>query len=87
MDTKEKIEIVNSDGSKESVDLVTYLISEDKLRQYIVYTKGEVRDGNDRIIYISRLFKVGNEYKLEEISEDAEWMDVQRLLKKLANLG
>ena len=31
--------------------------------------------------------KVGNEYKLEEISEDAEWMDVQRLLKKLANLG
>ena len=83
---KEIIEIVNVDGSIENVELVTYLISDDKLRKYIVYTKGEVQgEQGDQIIYISKVISESNSLKLEEIIDDSEWSEVQVLLKKIAN--
>lgn len=84
---KEMIGIINPQGGTEEVELITYLISDDKLKQYAVYTKGEVRgDNNEQVIYISRLFKgEDNSFKLEEIVENEEWLEVQRLLKKIAN--
>lgn len=85
MDNKELIEIVTSSGKVEQVQLVTYLISDDKLKQYIVYTKNEVRGNNDHVIYISKLYKVGEELRLDEISDDQEWIYVQSLLKRIAN--
>lgn len=85
MDNRELIEIVTSSGKVEQVQLVTYLISDDKLKQYIVYTKNEVRGNNDRVIYISKLYKVGEEMHLDEISDDQEWIYVQSLLKRIAN--
>lgn len=86
MDDKEIIDIVDLDGNKVEVQLITYLVSDDGLNQYIVYTKGEVRgDANDQIIYISKLFKTEDGYKIEEIQDDNEWSEVQILLKKIAN--
>lgn len=86
MDEKEIIDIVDLDGNKIEVQLITYLVSDDGLNQYIVYTKGEVRgDVNDQIIYISKLFKTEDGYKIEEIQDDNEWSEVQILLKKIAN--
>lgn len=83
---KEMIEIVNSDGTVEKVELVTYLLSEDGLRKYLVYTKGEVQGTEgDQVIYISKILSDNGTLKLQEIVEDAEWTDVQRLLKKIAN--
>ena len=83
---KEMIEIVNADGSIDNVELVTYLISDDKLRKFIVYTKGEVQgELQDQVIYISKVTSDNGTYKLEEIVDDAEWTDVQHLLKKIAN--
>lgn len=83
---KEMIEIVNVDGSIESVELVTYLISDDKLRKYVVYTKGEVQgEQGDQIIYISKIIDENDTLKLEEIVDDTEWSEVQVLLKKIAN--
>lgn len=87
MSEKEIIEIVNPQGEREDVQLVTYLITEDKLKQYIVYTKGEVvGTEGDFVIYISRLFKDAEGFKIQEISDDVEWNDVQQLLKKIANV-
>lgn len=87
MSEKEIIEIVNPQGEREDVQLVTYLITEDKLKQYIVYTKGEVvGTEGDFVIYISRLFKDAEGFKIQEISDDVEWNDVQQLLKRIANV-
>ena len=86
MDTKEMIMIQNSDGTKEKVELVTYLISEDNMKTYLVYSKGETTGVEaDEIIYISRIVQDGDVKKLVEISDDTEWAEVQRLLKKIAN--
>lgn len=81
-----KINIVRKDGSIENVLLVTYLISDDLSRKYLVYSKGEEHGENkDKVIYISRLIKKDNQIFVEEISEEKEWQDVQHLLKKIAN--
>ena len=86
MDTKEMIYIQNSDGSKEEVELVTYLISDDNMKSYLVYSKGETTGvESDEVIYISRVVYSGDVIKLEEITDDTEWAEVQRLLKKIAN--
>ena len=86
MNSKEMIEIVDTNGNNTMVELITYLISDDRLKQYIVYTKGEIKgDGNDQVIYISKLFKDSEGYKIQEIIEDSEWTEVQQLLKRIAN--
>lgn len=83
---REMIEIINSDSSVESVDLVTYLLSEDGLNQYVVYSKGETQGTEqDHVIYISKVVKEEESLRLEEIVADSEWAEVQVLLKKIAN--
>lgn len=87
MEEKEIVELVDLTGNKTEVTVVTYLTSLDKLRNYVVYTKGEVRGENKaHVIYISKLYKDNDEYKVEEITDDTEWNDVQRLLKRIANV-
>ena len=84
---KEMITIENkSDGSKINVELVTYLISDDQQSKYIVYSKGEITGAEgDEIIYISKISKNGETLLIEEIVDDNEWLNVQTLLKKIAN--
>lgn len=83
---KEMIEIVNTNGTTEQVEVVTYLISEDGQNKYLVYTKGETQgDEGDQVIYISKMISDNDAYKLEEITDDEEWTTVQQLLKKIAN--
>ncbi len=87
MENKEMVEIIDVDGLKKEVEVVTYLNSEDNKRQYLVYTKGEVvEETQNQVIYIARIVKEETGYTLVEITEDTEWMDVQHLLKKIANV-
>ena len=86
MEDKEMVIIENSDGSNVEVELVTYLVSDDKTNKYIVYSKGEKSgDAGDEIIYISKVVSEGDVLKLSEITDDQEWLLVQNLLKKIAN--
>ena len=86
MEDKDIVELVDSEGNKNSVTVITYLVSDDKKKNYVVYSKGEKRGStNDHVIYISRLLKKNDEYNIEEISDDDEWRDVQHLLKLIAN--
>ena len=83
---KEKVVVQNSDGSKTKVELITYLISDDNIKSYIVYSKGEFTGADqDEVIYISRVEKDGELLKLKGIADDEEWAAVQILLKKIAN--
>jgi len=83
---KKKVTIENKDGTTKEVELITYLVSEDQKKRYIVYSKGEAagNDG-DEIIYISRIVNNNNTILIEEIKDEAEWSAVQLLLKKIAN--
>ena len=86
MDKKEMAELIDVDGLSSEIEVITYLNSDDDKRQYVVYTKGEVQEqtGN-QVIYIARMLKEKDMIKLEEITDDLEWIDVQHLLKKIAN--
>lgn len=88
MNNQEMVEIIDVDGLKTEVEVVTYLNSTDDKRQYLVYTKGEVQEetGN-QVIYIDKIIKDESKYKLEPITDDVEWVDVQQLLKKIANVN
>lgn len=80
---EEKIKIKDSNGVESEVNVVTYLVSEDGLKKYLVYTKNEKQgDAQDQVIYISKLLP---DNKLEEIIDDIEWTQVQKLLKVIAN--
>ena len=86
MDTKEMILIEHSDGTTMEVELITYLISEDNMNTYLVYSKGEKTGvDSDEVIYISKVVKEGETLVIEEITDEEEWANVQRLLKKIAN--
>ena len=86
MDNKEMAELIDIDGLSHNIELVTFLNSDDDKRQYVVYSKGEVQqETGNQVIYIAKLLPDGNEFKLEEITDDIEWVDVQRLLKQIAN--
>lgn len=86
MEQKELVELIDSSGNKTEVEVVTYLVSADKLKRYVVYTKGEVRgEAKNHVIYISKIYKENDTFKIEEITNDDEWKDVQLLLKQIAN--
>ncbi len=86
MEENEKIVIQNSDGTSMEAELITYLISDDKLRSYLVYSKGE-KNGpeEDEVIYITKYVNDNGVYKIFGIANDDEWSEVQKLLKVIAN--
>ena len=83
---KKMVTIDYGDGKTEEVELVTYLLSDDQLNSYIVYSKGE-KSGteNDEVIYVSKIIKKDGKDIIEEIVNENEWYNVQTLLKKIAN--
>ena len=85
MNASGKVIIVNKYNKEEEVEIVTYLNSKDSMNQYLVYTKGENQPNGDVIIYISKIKEEDDATKLEEIVDDNEWKDVQKLLKEIAN--
>ena len=85
MGSGEFVKIVNLDGEETEVEIVTYLNSKDSMNQYIVYSKGEKQPNGDIIIYISKIKEADGVSKLEEIVDDDEWKNVQKLLKEIAN--
>ena len=87
MEDKEMVVIEDSDGNKTEVELVTYLVSENHVNTYLVYSKGEKTEvESDEIIYISKIVQDGNIIKIQEIQDDIELAEVLNLLKKIANV-
>lgn len=87
MENNKNIVIQNIDGTTVNAELVTYLISEDKLHSYLVYSKGEKNvPSGDEVIYITRFVNDNGIYKVFGIESDNEWLEVQRLLKAIANV-
>ena len=81
-----KVIIQGNDGVKTEVELVTYLINDNNKKTYLVYSKGEKTGAeDDEIIYVSRIVREDNIIYIDEITDDNEWIEVQNLLKKIAN--
>jgi len=86
MEEKEMITIQKSDNTTMTVELVTYLLSDDLQNKYVVYSKGEKTGvADDEIIYVSKLTQDNGIFKISEIVDDNEWLTVQNLLKRIAN--
>lgn len=86
MKEKEMITIKKLDDTIMNVELVTYLVSDDLQSKYIVYSKGEkIGADDDEIIYVSRVAQEDGMFKITEIVDDNEWLNVQNLLKRIAN--
>ena len=84
--SNEMIKLVDVNGNETEVELITYLISDDNMSTYIVYSKGETQGAEqDRIIYISKISKEADKIMVSEIMDDNEWASVQQLLKNIAN--
>lgn len=84
--SNEIIKLVDLDGNENEVELITYLISDDNMNNYVVYSKGETQGAEqDRIIYISKIYREDNKLKVSEIIDDNEWATVLQLLKNIAN--
>lgn len=84
--SNEMIKLVDLDGNENEVELITYLISDDNMSNYVVYSKGETQGAEqDRIIYISKIYREENKLKVSEIIDDNEWATVLQLLKNIAN--
>ena len=84
--SNEMIKLVDLNGNVSEVELITYLISDDNMSTYVVYSKGETQGAEqDRIIYISKVYKEEDKLKVSEIIDDDEWASVQQLLKNIAN--
>ncbi len=79
-----KVEFVNFDGSIKDINVITYLNSKDDRFQYIVFSLNE-KHNNEQIIYISKMLYKDETYYIDEIEDDAEWQEVQFLLKEIAN--
>ncbi len=83
----EEIELVTKDGVIK-VNLITYLTSDDASKHYVVYSKGEkYGDSNDKIVYISIIEYKDNGLFISEITDDEEWKNVQKLLRRIANVS
>lgn len=83
---KKMIVIQNSDGTSVEVELVTYLISDDKKRNYLVFSKGEkIGAEEDEVIYISKVVRDNSIVSISEITSNEEWNEVLSLLKNIAN--
>ena len=86
MEEKEMIVIEDTEGKSMEVELITYLIGEDNINTYLVYSKGEKTGvDSDEVIYISKIISDGPVINIKEIEDDTEWINVQKLLKKIAN--
>ncbi len=86
MEDKKMVVIQELDGTTSNVELITYLIREDHMGSYLVYSKGEkTGEEEDEVIYISKIVSNGPILQLSEITDDGEWSEVQALLKKIAN--
>ena len=85
MEGIKRVLIEDASGSYE-VELITYLFSDDGQSNYVVYSKGEITGAEkDEVIYISKIINDGSQLVIEEIIDDAEWANVQTLLKRIAN--
>lgn len=84
---KEMIVVRDTNGVELKVELITFLINDDHTMCYLVYSKGEKTGADDdEVIYISRVIKNNDSIQLLEIVDDDEWISVQQLLKKIANV-
>ena len=79
---KQVVTIVDENGTKIEVDLVSILLSEKEDKTYVVYTDGK-EDQNGMIdLSIAILEEENNELSVRAISTDEEFMYAQSLLQK-----
>lgn len=79
---KTTLEIVNSDGQKQTVEVILAFVSEKTNKQYIVYTQNEKNAQDMVILYASAMIESDDKIVFEDISDD-EWKIVKDKMRDL----
>lgn len=72
VENQKMLEIMNSNGEKQQVEVVMAFASEETNKQYIVYTLNEKKEDDMVVLYASSMTEQGEKIILEDIS-DEEW--------------
>ena len=70
------------DGRKVKIEVIN-IFSLEKYpdKDYIMYSMGEIVDGDNEKVYISILRGEDTAFYLDNIKDDVEWQDVQNAIK------
>lgn len=81
------ISIINENGISEEVDVVIAFEFHDNHKEYVVYTKHEVDDQKNVIVYVSNVDRTSRELPcLFGIDDANEWKRVKNVLRELADM-
>ena len=83
-----KITIQNLDGSKEQVDLVTFLNVKELNKNFVILSKGEtIKEGMNKV-YISEVVEENpGAYSLIGITDESVWDKVKVAMKEIVQGG
>ena len=82
------IKVIDLEGNEvevEVIDIFSVTGYEDK--EYIMYTMNKKLDDNNVEVLISVLEKVGDQYNLETITDEAEWEEVQKAIDEMGEVA
>ncbi len=82
------IKVIDLEGNEvevEVLDIFSVTGYEDK--EYIMYTMNKKLDDNNVEVLISVLEKVGEQYNLETITDEAEWEEVQKAIDEMGEVA
>lgn len=80
------LDVIDTDGEVQQVEVLLAFESETTKKQYIVYTKNEI-GSNDRIVlYASTMLEKDQKIILEDIS-DQEWLIVKDKMREVMHSG
>ncbi len=82
------IKVIDLEGNEvevEVLDIFSVTGYEDK--EYIMYTMNKKLDDNNVEVLISVLEKVGDQYNLETITDEAEWEEVQKAIDEMGEVA
>ena len=81
------ISVINENGISEEVDVVIAFEFRDNHKEYVVYTRHEVDDQKNVIVYVSNVDRTSRELPcLFGIDDANEWKRVKNVLRELADM-
>ena len=82
------IKVIDLEGNEVEVEVLDiFSVSGYEDKEYIMYTMNKKLDDNNVEVLISVLEKVGDQYNLETITDEAEWEEVQKAIDEMGEVA
>ena len=78
--------IKDKNGEEEQVQVISAFEFKDTKKEYVVFTKNEIDDKGNTIVYVSEVDRSSGEPTLQRV-DDEDWSRVRKVLRELATDG